>query len=603
MFIRRTKMMFAMIAEQGSRYATAIACVAVSVCIAILTPQVMRVLIDGVIGGNALTGLPRAVIDYVGSPGGRAFLQQNLWLLALMMLLLNIVGGAFQYLRGRQTAIASETIAKNLRDRLYAHIQSLPYSEHVKAMTGDWIQRCTSDVDTVRHFLAAQFVEVFKTLFMVAFALYFMISMNPALTLVSMILVPPLFFFAFLFFKWVQKLFLGWDESEGKLSAVLQENLSGVRVVRAFARQQFEVEKFRAANDDLHKKSIKLCDLLAVYWSSADLLSMVQVAITLGVGVVMSARGEIQVGELTAFVSYTSMLLWPIRQLGRILSDFGKSLVSVGRLDEVLCIPSETEASDVTDAPLDRDIEFDRVGFSYDGGKVVLRDVSFTVKRGQTVAILGSTGSGKSTMMLMLQRLYEPQQGEIRIGGVPLNHIRKHHLRSRVGLILQEPFLYSRTVKNNIAIARGETPQELLREIAETARAHEFITEFENGYDTLVGERGVTLSGGQMQRVAIARTLLKDNDILIFDDSLSAVDTETDAQIREALKARNAGLTTFIISHRLTTLMGADLILVLKDGAIAQQGSHEQLIAQDGLYKRIYNIQTTLEEELEADAS
>ena len=589
--------------SQWKRYALAIFAVFTSVGVSFLTPLVLAEVIDAIIGRTRPLALPAPILRWVDLRGGVDFLAHNLWLMALALLILNLMGGGLQYMRGRMTATASDNIMKSLRDRLYSHIQVLSFDYHQRTMTGDLIQRCTSDVDTLRQFLANQFVEVFRTVFMVVIALSLMLSKHARLTAVSMMLVLPLFLCAYLFFRWVQKVFLVCDEAEGVMSAVLQENLAGVRVVRAFARQQYEVEKFGKVHEDLHKKSVRLCDLLSIYWPSADLLSMVQVCITLVYGIYLAASGEITVGDMTVFVSYTGMLLWPVRQLGRILSDFGRSLVSMGRLDEILCQPAEKEDADCFDAPINKDIEFRNVAFSYDGGKEVLKDVSFTVQAGQTVAILGATGSGKSTIVMLLQRLYELQKGEIRIGGVDIQKIRKAHLRSHVGLILQEPFLYSRSMKRNIGIAREDATDEMLYDAARTAHAHEFTEGFENGYETLVGERGVTLSGGQMQRTAIARTLLKQNDILIFDDSLSAVDTETDAMIRGALKRKNAGLTTLIISHRLTTLMDADKILVLKDGTIAQQGTHDELLAQEGLYRQIYSIQTALEEELEADAS
>ena len=388
------------------------------------------------------------------------------------------------------------------------------------------------------------------------------------------------------------------------MSAVLQENLTGVRVVRAFGRQKYEEEKFNAVNNDLHDKSIKLVNLLAVYWSGSDFMSMAQSAVTLIIGVitVVTYPGNLTIGEMTVFVSYTGMLLWPIRQLGRILSDLGKAMVSFDRTSEILLEKPEQDNPDSITPPLARDIEFDHVGFEHEDNTPVLKDINFTVKQGQTVALLGATGSGKSTLMNLLQRLYDVKRGAIRIGGVNINHIRKSYLRSRVGLVLQEPFLYSRTVESNIGIARRNPSREMIRAAAKTAAADEFIQGFEKGYDTMVGERGVTLSGGQKQRLAIARTLLKDNDILIFDDSLSAVDTETDRAIREALaKARkelHKSATTFIISHRLTTLAEADVIVVMQNGEISQMGSHDELLKQEGLYKRIYQIQAALEDEL-----
>ena len=591
---RRMTMIRTFLGGNAWRYFSSIGAVIVNVAISFLTPKVLAETIDAIIGQK------RALSGWAQALGGRDFLIRNLWIMGLMMLLLSVLGGLFQFLRGRWMAEASESIAKNMRDRLYGHLQTLPFDYHVKAETGDLIQRCTSDVETIRRFLSSQVIEMFRAVLMIVVALVVMLRMNWKMTLMSMVLIPLLFAFAFLYFKWVVKFFRVADEAEGKMSAVLQENLTGVRVVRAFGRERYEVEKYKQVNDDMFHKWRRVNDLLAVYWSGSDFLSMTQTGITLLFGVLMAARGELLVGDMTVFVSYISMLLWPIRQLGRILSDMGKSMVAFDRIDEILSQKSEEDGADAVDAPIDRDIEFRHVGFEYEEKNPVLKDVSFTVKAGQTVAILGATGSGTSTLMLLLQRLYDVKRGDILIGGVSIKKIRKKHLRSRIGLVLQEPFLYSRTVRDNVRIVKPDISDEEVFEVTRTASAHDFIESFERGYDTPVGERGVTLSGGQKQRVAIARTLLKDNDILIFDDSLSAVDTETDAAIRRALKEKRRGLTTFIISHRLTTLAEADFIIVLEDGKVAQQGTHAELIRQPGLYQRIYQIQSALEEELEA---
>ncbi len=595
------------------RYIGAIATVGVTSVVGFVSPSMLGGIADAIrdtlTGENNPLNFPGFMNRFFEARGGLSYVISHLWLVGLVIVALYLLNGVFQYLRARWTATASESIAKNMRDRLYAHLQTLPYDYHVKAKTGDLIQRCTSDVETIRRFLQTQVVEVFRAVLMLAVALVLMLGMNVKMTLVSMVLVPPLFVFAMLFFSWVRKSFTLADEAEGRMSAILQENLTGVRVVRAFGRQQFEIDKFDEANDDLWKKNRRLGDLLAIYWPGSDLLSMAQTGVTLVYGVFLAATAStsgLSVGDMTKFVSYIGMLLWPIRQMGRILSDMGKSMVSFDRLDEILSAKPEEDAPDAADAPVDGDIEFDHVSFEYEKMNPVLIDVDFRVKSGETVAILGATGSGKSTLMHLLQRLYDVDEGRgaIRIGGTDIRKIRKSHLRSRIGLILQEPFLYSRTVKANIGIAVQEPSDEQIFEAARTASAHEFISGFENGYDTIVGERGVTLSGGQKQRVAIARTLIRENDILIFDDSLSAVDTETDKAIREALRESRAegekGATTFIISHRLTTLSEADKIIVLQNGRVAQTGTHEELIHQDGLYRRIYLIQSALEEELNA---
>ena len=524
--------------------------------------------------------------------------MDNLWVLGLALIALNLINGVFTYLKGRLTAVASEGIALELRERLYEHLQRLPFRYHVRAETGDLIQRCTSDVDTIRRFLSVQLMEVVNTILMVTIALTIMLGRNPEITLYSMILVPPLFIFASWFFKKVHKGFKVSDEAEAEMTAVLQENLSGVRVVRAFGQQQREVEKFDRVSANYRNKTRYLLDLLAVYWSGGDALTMMQSMITLIVCIIFASNGVITVGTLIIFTNYIGMLLWPIRQLGRTLSDMGKSLVSMERVQAILDEPAEPAEPNAVTPPLDGDIVFDHVSFAYDEHTPVLEDISCTIPAGSTVAILGGTGSGKSTMMYLMQRLYEPTAGTITIGGVPLKSISRDHLRSHVGLILQEPFLYSKTIRDNVGIAVREQDMNDIRDAANTACAQGFIDRADKGYDTLVGERGVTLSGGQKQRIAIARTLLKDNNILIFDDSLSAVDTETDAQIRAALKRKQKGLTTLIISHRITTLSQADLILVLENGKLTQQGTHEELCAREGLYKRIYSIQSVLEEEL-----
>lgn len=567
------------------------------VLIGFMTPILLAETIDSVLG-TAPSTLPAWLLQPIEALGGREFLRQNLWVLGAVLVGLNLINGVFTFFKGRLSAVASENIALTLRESLYSHLQHLPFSYHVHAATGDLIQRCTSDVETIRRFLSVQVMEVVNTVLLVTISLIILIGKNVTITLYSMILVPALFAFATWFFNRVHKGFRVMDEAEGKMSAVLQENLTGVRVVRAFGQQQREVDKFDEASGDFRNKARHLNDLLAIYWGGGDALSMLQAMITLLICVVYASRGEITVGTLIIFTTYVSQLLFPIRQLGRTLSDAGKSLISMERIQDILSSPAEPEEPNALKPDLHGDIVFDHVSFAYDNDEPILKDVSFTIPAGKTVAVLGGTGSGKSTLMYLLQRLYEPTSGTISIGGVPLNKIDREYLRSHVGLILQEPFLYSKSIRDNVGIALNHPDMERIVDAARTACAEDFITKADQSWDTLVGERGVTLSGGQKQRVAIARTLLKDNHVLIFDDSLSAVDTETDAQIRAALHARAKDTTTLIISHRITTLSQADFILVLEDGRVADQGTHAELCSRPGLYQRINNIQNVLEDEL-----
>lgn len=568
------------------------------VIIGFLTPLLLSEIVDSILGSEPFT-MPDFLMNPINDLGGRDFLRQNLWIPALALILMNVVNGVFTFIKGRSSAIASENIARKLRNDLYRHLQHLPFAYHVKAQAGELIQRCTSDVDTIRRFLAVQVMEVVNTVLMVVIAMGILLPRSVPITLYSLILVPPLFCFATWFFKMVHKSFEVADEADGVLNAVLQENLSGVRVVRAFGQQEREVEKFDRVNNDLRKKNLRLNELLAIYWGGGDAISMTQTLLTLVVCIIYACNGWITVGTLIVFTSTLGMLLFPIRQLGRTLSDAGKAMVSMKRVQAILHEEAEPDEPNALKPDLHGDIVFDHVSFAYPDDNVpVLRDVSFTIPAGKTAAVLGGTGSGKSTMMYLLQRLYTPTSGKITIGGVDIQQIDRKYLRAHVGLILQEPFLYSKSIRENVGITAPEQEAERIEHAADIASASGFIAKADKGWETVVGERGVTLSGGQKQRIAIARTLLKDNNILIFDDSLSAVDTETDAQIRAALRHEQKDVTTLIISHRVTTLSQADLILVLENGQITQQGTHAELCSQPGLYQRINSIQNALEEEL-----
>ena len=586
--------MLSLIGQNWTHFLWALIATIMMVIIGFLTPLLLSEIVDSILGSEPFT-MPDFLMNPINALGGRDFLRQNLWIPALALILMNIVNGVFTFIKGRSSAIASENIARKLRNDLYRHLQHLPFAYHVKAQAGELIQRCTSDVDTIRRFLAVQVMEVVNTVLMVVIAMSILLPRSVPITLYSLILVPPLFCFATWFFKMVHKSFEVADEADGVLNAVLQENLSGVRVVRAFGQQEREVEKFDRVNNDLRKKNLRLNELLAIYWGGGDAISMTQTLLTLVVCIIYACNGWITVGTLIVFTSTLGMLLFPIRQLGRTLSDAGKAMVSMKRVQAILHEEAEPDEPNALKPDLHGDIVFDHVSFAYPDDNVpVLRDVSFTIP----AAVLGGTGSGKSTMMYLLQRLYTPTSGKITIGGVDIQQIDRKYLRAHVGLILQEPFLYSKSIRENVGITAPEQEAERIEHAADIASASGFIAKADKGWETVVGERGVTLSGGQKQRIAIARTLLKDNNILIFDDSLSAVDTETDAQIRAALRHEQKDVTTLIISHRVTTLSQADLILVLENGQITQQGTHAELCSQPGLYQRINSIQNALEEEL-----
>lgn len=581
-------------------YIAAILSIGIAAAFGYTVPLVLRFTIDSVIGSEPAQ-IPAFLEGVFERLGGRAGLLNRIWISAAVIVVMTGGNGLFSFLSGRWKAVAAESTALSIRERLYDHLQHLSYRYHVQAETGDLIQRCTSDVETVRRFLAIQFVEIGRALFLVGVAVPIMLSLHVGLTLVSLPIIPIIFAFSFLFYRKVQTAFKASDEAEGRLSTTLQENLTGVRVVRAFARQAYETDKFEERNSEYRDITARLIRLLAGYWSFSDFLSMLQIGLILIAGTMLALQGRITIGTVVVFLTMEGMLLWPVRQMGRILADMGKASVAISRIDEILDTPREPLPADAKKPTIVGEIEFRNVSFSYDGTRRILDDVTFRVPAGTTVAILGPTGSGKSSLVHLLSRLYDYDTGSILIDGTELKEIDKKWIRRHVGIVLQEPFLYAKTIKDNIGIGRDDAARVAEAEIFEAARTasvHDVIEEFDHGYETLVGERGVTLSGGQKQRVAIARALITQSPILVFDDSLSAVDNETDAAIRRALAARTASATTFIISHRLTTLSSADLILVLEEGRIVESGTHTELLRRDGLYKRVWAIQNNLEAEM-----
>ena len=562
-----------------------------------LQPQIIRVAVDCVIGGNH-ADLPPLVMDLVDRVGGFAYLGKNLWIMALAVIFVAAFQAVSQYLFRVSNTMASETLVKTMRDRLFSHIQRLPFSWHMKNRTGDIIQRCTSDIDTTKNFLSEQLTSIFRILLLLVLSITFMASMHWGLTLIALIPTPFVLLYSFQFHKKIHDGFMECDENEGKLSAMAQENLTGVRVVRAFGLERSEIEKFNKQNDHYTLLWEKMAKVMSRFWSISDILSGIQVMLVVVFGAVFCVRGALTEGEYIAFISYNAQLVWPIRMLGRMISELSKAGVSIDRVAYIMHSPAETDDPDAIDAPMDGDICFDHVCFRYENAPDLLQDISFTMKAGTTLGILGGTGSGKSTLMMLLDKLYplEEDGGSITIGGVDIRKIRTKHLRENIGIVLQEPFLFSRTIGENIGITSPEYDMAAIRAAAAAAALDETVTSFASGYDTMVGERGVTLSGGQKQRAAIARMLTKDTPILIFDDSLSAVDTQTDAKIRAAISQRFGKASVILISHRIATLSAADKILVLDHGQIVEEGSHAELKSAGGIYQKIYETQNGVKE-------
>lgn len=555
-----------------------------------VVPQIVRIVVDGCLSENT-EALPAVVRQFLEREGGRGYIVSHLYVVALAVVVTAILTAIFQYSTDYLNAKGTEMMMKRARDILFAHIERLPFSWHMKHDTGDIIQRCTSDVTMVRNFISEQLVQMVRIIVLIAFSVVVMVSMSVRLSIVVLLSVPIIILYSYFFYQRSSHLFLKCDENEGVLSTIAQENLTGVRVVRAFGRENYERERFLKQNHVYTDAWMDLCKLLSGFWATGDLVMSLQLMLLVVLGTFYCVRGELTAGMLIAFISYNHRLTWPVRRLGRMISEMSKAGVSMDRLLYILNSPAEDLEQEGLKPDLSGDIVFDHVSFGYNDTEKVLKDVSFTIPGGTTLGILGGTGSGKSTLMYLLNRLYDLQEGEISISGVPVKNISLTWLRSHVGMVLQEPFLFSRTIQENIAIAKESTMEEI-RHAAQVASIDESIGRFAKGYDTMVGERGVTLSGGQKQRTAIARMLVQGTPVMIFDDSLSAVDAETDEKIRRALKQYMGKATVILISHRISTLMNADQILVLENGKIVQIGSHQELLKEKGLYQQIYQIQS-----------
>ncbi len=556
--------------------------------IEMVTPQIIRIVVDYCLMGNAGT-LPAPVVSFLESAGGRTVLSEKLWMAAAAVGVLAAVSAVFRYLNVYLNTRGTEKMVKTARDLLYSHIESLPFSWHSSNQTGDIIQRCTSDMQTVREFVSEQLVQVIRIVILIVFSVTFMLLMSVKLSLVVFLSVPVLVGYSWYFYFKIGHLFLECDENEGVLSTIAQENLTGVRVVRAFGREEYERERFRKQNHKYTDAWMSLCRILSVYWASGDLLMFVQIMLIVVIGTALCVNGQLTAGALIAFVSYNNQLIWPVRRLGRMLSEMSKAGVSMDRLLYILNAGEETWEG-TAEPDMSGDIVFHNVSFGYSDSKDIIKDLSLTIPGGSTVGVLGMTGSGKSTLMYLLNGLYTPDAGRITISGNDIRDISLSWLRRNIGIVLQEPYLFSRTLKENIALA-ADTDPEHVRRAAVIAALDESVSRFAKGYDTMVGERGVTLSGGQKQRAAIARMLVQDPPVMIFDDSLSAVDAETDAVIRDRLSGVMGDRTVILISHRISTLAGADRIVVLDGGRIAEEGTHDELLRAGGLYSRIRAIQ------------
>ena len=585
---------------QRTRYSLALVAMGLASVFAIAAPLVGMYALDVVVyrdfslGTNVLVSLTREL-------SGSDSFAWYLWLSAAAGVVLTLLAGVFSFLKSRWAAIASEALAQRLRDELFGHLHRLPAAFFDAADSGDLVQRCTSDVETIRVFLQAHVVEIGRAVLLLFAMLPILFWRDYRLAWLSICLMPLLGVGAFVFFRRIKTLFEITDASEGVLTAVLKENLTGIRVVRAFARHDFERDRFAERNRAFRDNYYRLNKVMAIYWCASDFIATCQIGIVLIAGGVFLVEGSLTVGELFVFISQVSMVIWPIRHLGRVLTDSGKAIVALGRVDHILKSPEESVEPTPATGRGRGAITVTNLDFSYPNGQGILRNMSLSVAPGETVALVGPPGCGKTTFIRVLLRFYPYQRGQIKIDDLEINETDREWIRTQIGVVLQDPFLYAQTIDSNLRVGRPAAPHEDLLQASQDASLHESISKFANGYDTMVGERGVTLSGGQRQRVALARALLKDPPILVLDDSLSAVDTDTEHRILTALEQRRGRRTTLIVAHRLTTVRNADRILVMDNGCIVQQGSHQQLAEEQGPYRRLCEIQGALDESIRND--
>ena len=539
--------------------------------------------------------LPEIFIRFFES--ANSFLNEILYV-AIILMALQVVRFLFRFIELSIRGFVRHTMGQNLRLKMYEHIQKLPYKFHNNTDSGDLIQRSTSDIETSVNFLSRTLMDMIFLLSTLIFGAYQLYVLNGTLTIILLTIIPFVGVASVWYFRKNDKMYHDVEEAESKMMTVIQENLSSARIVRAFGNEAYEIEKLRIKNDHHRDTRLRTGKIVSKFWGTMDFIGISQYVLVIGLGIYFMNQNQMDAAQIAAALGLVGMLIWPIRGLGHILNDYAKALAASKRIYEILNLETEYVKNGTMTPEIKGHLVFEHVSFKFDDTENILfKDLSFEILPGETVAFIGRTGSGKSTLMNMLMRMYEYQSGHIYLDGVELRDIEKTYLRSHLGVVLQEPFLFSKTVYDNIAIANRKADRSKIMMAAQAASLEKDIKTFQQGYDTLVGEKGTTLSGGQKQRVAIARVLVSEKPVLIFDDALSAVDTQTDLLIRDALSKMNKKQTTLIITHRMTTAKEADKIIVIDQGVVQAVGNHEVLSKQAGLYQELWKIQGKLEED------
>ena len=604
----RLSMILYFLKGSGRYFFAAVFSAALMALLDLINPRIVGYTVDSIIwDSSAETILPlRFLINALGGP---AYLKTHLWMVSLTIVGVALAAAFFRYCFRRCNTTGSETLVRTMRDALYDQITVLPLSWYIGHRTGDLIQRCTADVEMVKTFVSEQMINLLRIVILIVLAMYFIAGISPALALTEALFIPVVFLYSAYFHDKVGSSYEDADVEEGKLSSIAQENLTGIRVVRAFGREQYERQRFAAQNDIYTKTYMYHSGISTAFWTTGDLVSATQVMVMTVLGAYFCVKGRISAGDYIALASYTAMLTWPVRMMAQAVSEMSKASVSLDRIREIMNAAPQEDRPDAEEPDMSGDIVFEDISFAYPAestqaqdedspGKEprqVLEHLSLTIPAGSTVGILGGTGSGKSTLVRLLTRLYElPEgQGRITVGGHDIAHIRLKWLRRHIGTVLQEPYLFSGSIAENIAVTKDRTDLNAVRKYAGMAALDSTVAHFADGYETYIGERGMTLSGGQIQRAAIARMLMGEPPVMVFDDSLSAVDAATDQEIRARLSGQMQGRTVILIAHRITTLMDADQIYLLDRGRIIEKGSHRELLEMGGLYRRIYDLQSS----------
>ena len=585
----------------------------ISVGIRMLEPKILQFVVDKVIvnflnGGNSHTGENGPISRIIFSLLPEMKIENLFWILidiGFVYLFISFFRGTFQFISGTLSAASTEKAIKKLKDKLFSHIQRLPLEFFSKHPTGEIVQRCTGDVETIRKFASMHVVEVMRMTALFFGAFFMMASIDLTYALIAIAVFPIITLGSMYFFRMESKVWTEHEKRQDKLTSIVQENLSGIRVVKAFAKEQFEIDKFTKQNVEKRRWGLKLLRLHSIFWPSSDMFVHLQITVSIFMGAFFVLSNNITLGQYIAFFTYAQIVMWPMRRIPQLVSEMGMTSVAIARIYSILNYPCEEYNDGETKvSSIKGEIEFENVSFRYDKNEkeYLLKNVSFRIKSGEKIALLGPTGSGKSTIISLLQRFYEHETGTIKIDGVDIRNYSKQFVRDRIGVVLQKPFLFSTSIKDNIAYVKPDTHLDEVKESAKIASIQGIIEEnFPESYDTLVGEKGVTLSGGQKQRVTIARTLLKNPDVLVLDDSTSSVDTETEYEIQKALRKRTHNKTTIIIAHRITSIQDCDRIIVLDKGRVIESGTHEELINNKGFYKKIYDIQVSIEDEIDEE--